>query len=427
LEMSVQEFLNSISNPRTRKGYRFGLNKFVGWFGKSAEESLAMRQEDLTQKAGETLVEYRNRAARFEKEIEKFHSYLIEKGYSINSARNMTLGVRQLFRYYQMPVMMRSGSKVSQTVKTTKNFPLSIEHVRRMFHVANLKERIVLSLAVDTGLRISDFLAIKKNDLPPLDVEPPIAFTLLTQKEKIPAHCFLSQETVNQLKTYLPTLKKKNNDYLFGSNRKSHISDEAVSKMLNRLAEKAQIDLNGKSLTFHCFRKMFLSASIDSGIGLTAGKKLCGKAIARSDDTYLTTVKLREKFIQLKKFLTIKQSPEIESQQIEKLSALVAKLAEELDQQKLVSQAITNQNLKIRKEFKENVAELNKELAFARVLGEQVEKIGEVVKKWQEEKIELEAKVAGIESFQKLILEQPDDAVLEFIRDVRRQLREQGS
>ena len=146
-----------------------------------------------------------------------------------------------------------------------------------------------------------------------------------------------------------------------------------------------------------------------------------------SDDTYLTTVKLREKFVQLKKFLTIKQSPEIESQQIEKLSALVAKLAEELDQQKLVSQAVTNQNLKIRKEFKENVAELNKELAFARVLGEQVEKIGEVVKKWQEEKIELEAKVAGIESFQKLVLDQPDDVVLEFIKDVRRQLKEQGS
>jgi hypothetical protein len=44
---------------------------------------------------------------------------------------------------------------------------------------------------------------------------------------------------------------------------------------------------------------MSLSASIDSGIGLTAGKKLCGKAIAQSDDTYLTTAKLREKFTQL--------------------------------------------------------------------------------------------------------------------------------
>jgi integrase len=422
--MSVQEFLNSISNPRTRKGYRFGLNKFVEWFGKPAEEILAMRQEDLTQRPGENLVEYRNRAARFEKEIEKFHSHLIENGYSINSARNMTLGLRQLFRYYQMPVTMRSGSKVSQMVKTTKNFPLTIEHVRKMFQVANLKERMVLALAVDTGLRISDFLSIKKTDLPPLDAEPPIAFTLLTQKEKIPAHCFLSKETVDQLKTYLPTLRKKNNEYLFASNGKSHISDEAVSKMLNRLAEKAQINLNGKSLTFHCFRKMFLSASIDSGIGLTAGKKLCGKAIARSDDTYLTTVKLKEKFIQLKKFLTIKQSPEIESQQMEKLSALVAKLAEELEQQKTVSQAVASENSRIRREFEERVAELNEKLASARLIEEQVARIGEGVKRWQEEKGELEAKVAGIESFQKLILDQPDDVVLEFIKAVRRQLRE---
>jgi len=427
LEMSVQEFLNSVSNPRTRKGYRFGLNKFVDWVGKSAEELLAMRQEDLTQKPGENLIEYKNRAARFEKEIEKFHSYLIEKGYSINSARNMTLGVRQLFRYYQMPVMMRSGSKVSQTVQTTKNFPLTIEHVRKMFEVANLKERTVLSVAVDTGLRISDFLAIKKTDLPSLNVEPPIAFTVLTQKEKITANCFLSQESVELLRTYLSTLQKKNNVYLFSSNGKSHISDEAISKMLNRLAERAQIDLNGKSLSFHCFRKMFLSVSIDSGIGLTAGKKLCGKAIAKSDDTYLTTVKLREKFVQLKKFLAIRQSVKSESQQVEKLGSLVAKLAEELEQQKLVAQAVSGENLKIRREFKERVAELNEEVAVTRLVGEQVEKIGEGVKRWQEEKGEIEAKIAGIENFQKLVLEQPDEIILEFVRDIRRQLKEQRS
>jgi hypothetical protein len=48
-------------------------------------------------------------------------------------------------------------------------------------------------------------------------------------------------------------------------------------------------------------------------------------------------------------------------------------------------------------------------------------------KKWQEEKREVEAKIAGIESFQKLVLDQPDDVVLEFIKDIRRQLREQSS
>jgi len=113
-------------------------------------------------KPGENLVEYKNRAARFEKEIERFHSYLIAEGYSINSARNMTLGISQLFRYYQMPVRMRSGSKVSQTVQTTKNFPLSIEHVRKMFEVANLKERTILSLAVDTDCEFRISLKLRK-------------------------------------------------------------------------------------------------------------------------------------------------------------------------------------------------------------------------------------------------------------------------
>jgi hypothetical protein len=39
----------------------------------------------------------------------------------------------------------------------------------------------------------------------------------------------------------------------------------------------------------------------------------------------------------------------------------------------------------------------------------------------------LEAKIAGVESFQKLVLEQPDDVVLAFIKDIRRQLKERGS
>ena len=252
-----------------------------------------------------------------------------------------------------------------------------------------------------------------------------LAFTLLTQKEKITANCFLSQESVDLLKTYLPTLQKKNNVYLFSSNGKSHLSDEAISKMLNRLSEKAQINLNGKSLSFHCFRKMFLSTSIDSGIGLTAGKKLCGKAIPKSDDTYLTTVKLKEKFIQLKKFLTIMQSIKSEDQQFEKLGSIVAKLAEELEQQKIIAQAVSGENLKIKSEFKEQVAKLNEEITVTRLVGEQVAKIGEGVKRWQVEKGEIEARIAGIVSFQKLVLDQPDEVVLEFIRDVRRQLKEQ--
>ena len=60
-------------------------------------------------------------------------------------------------------------------------------------------------------------------------------------------------------------------------------------------------------------------------------------------------------------------------------------------------------------------------------LSEQIVQVGEGLKRWQEEKGELEAKIAGIVNFQKLVLEQPDVVILEFIKDVRRQLEEQGS
>jgi integrase len=348
LELSVQDFLNSISNINTRTGYRFGINKFVEWFGKSAEQILIMRQEDLTQEAGENLIEYKNRAVRFQKEIEKFHSYLIERGYSINSARNMTIGIRQLFRYYQMPVIMRSGSRVTQTVQTTKSFPLTIEHVRMMFGVSNLKERTILSMAVDTGLRISDFISIKTADLPPLDDEPPLAFDLLTQKEKIVSHCFLSQESVELLKRYLPTTQKRDNVYLFARNSRRHISDEAINKMLKRLAKKAQIHLNNKKLTFHCFRKMFLSTSIDSGIGLTAGKLMCGKAVPKSDRTYLITTKLRKHFIQLKRFLSLNQQQKLEIDRIESLKKAIVKLQEDFNTQKTIAETVSEENFKLK-------------------------------------------------------------------------------
>lgn len=352
MELSIQEFLGSVSNPNTKKGYRHGIKKFCEWFGKSAENVLELRKDDLTQRTGENLVEYRNRAARFEKEIEKFHGYLLEQHYTINTARNLTLGIRQLFRYYEMGIRFRTGSKVAKTVKTERNFPLTIEHVRKMFRVADLRERTILGMATDLGLRIGDFLAIKKTDLPSPDQEPPISFDIMTTKEAVVAHGFLSQETVSLLQIYLPTLEKKNgNVHLFPSNAESHISDEWMNRLLQNLAVKARIALYGKDLTFHCFRKMFLSAAIDSGIGLTAGKKLCGKAVAQSDDTCLTTVNLRQKFIQLKKFLTIREQPKVETEKIESLKSAIVSLQEDLDRQKLITETISGENIRIKKEL----------------------------------------------------------------------------
>lgn len=380
MELSVEAFLDSVTNPHTKKEYRYGVKAFCEWFGKSAEEILRMRQEDLLPREGEDLVERRFRTARFEREIEKFHDSVTKQGKSINTARTATLGIRQLFRFYQMPLPMRKGTRVTKTVKTTKSFPLRIDHVREMFKVADLRERVMLSMATDLALRISDFIRLRESDLPDLSQEPPIPFEIMTGKEDVTANAFLSAETVELLKSYSVHLDQREKDrreraerqggafrenlYLFPSSGSKPITEERVNGLLKILAEKAQINTNGKSLTFHCFRKMFLSASIDSGIGLTAGNKLIGKAIPQSDDTYLTTAQLKAKFIQLKKFLTIKQTPKPESEErIESLKNIVAKLQQDLVQQKVLTQTVTEKNIQISKDLEK----LKKQLAEAQL------------------------------------------------------------
>lgn len=58
------------------------------------------------------------------------------------------------------------------------------------------------------------------------------------------------------------------------------------------------------------------------------------------------------KFIQLKKFLTIKQTLEPGNQEkIESLKDAVTKLQQDLTQQQVVTQTVTEKNIKITKEF----------------------------------------------------------------------------
>ena len=97
LELSVKQFLEATPNDNTRKLYRVGIKKFSEYLKKTPEDILQMRKDDLTQRPDENIVDFRNRAARFEKLIEDFYNNLVKEGYSINSARSMTIGIRQLF------------------------------------------------------------------------------------------------------------------------------------------------------------------------------------------------------------------------------------------------------------------------------------------------------------------------------------------
>lgn len=118
-EMSAKErFLDYYKNARSKgtyKSYKRGLALFEEYYGKSSDVALEERKQDVASEDYE-------QNQRFVREVEKFHAWLLDRDYSINTARTMTLGIMQLFRYYGVPIVLPPQSKASKTVMTTKTY-----------------------------------------------------------------------------------------------------------------------------------------------------------------------------------------------------------------------------------------------------------------------------------------------------------------
>ncbi len=296
----TEQFLNYIKEAKSKntyKSYKRGIALFEEFYGKTSDVALKERREDIASEDFQ-----RNR--RFAREIEKFHAWMLKEGYTINSARANTIGIRQLFKFYGMPITLEAQSSVSKTVITTKDFVPTIEQYRSAFNCSDLQTRIIISMGLDLGWRIGDFLSLKIEDIPDLNQPTPIPFELITEKEDVISKTFLSAETVELLKTYIPTLKE--NPYLFPSNGKGALKGEAINYKIREAFKKAKIMIpKGKRLRFHAFRKRFLSTCANLKIDVNIAKILCGKSVEKSMLTYLSEVEHKNAFIEVKQVLSV--------------------------------------------------------------------------------------------------------------------------
>jgi integrase len=322
------EFYDSFpADTGTRSQYRYGLRKFAEWFKHSPDEILKMRREDLK-------LEDAHERKRFDRELEHFYNDMKKQGMSVNTARSQCSGLRQFFRYNDVPIALRRGSPIAKSQMTDKTYPLTIEDVRRMFNVADLRQRVMLSMAKDLALRIGDFVQIKKADLPDLNQEPPVPFDVMTHKEGVLAKGHLSAETVELLKTYLPTISASANPYLFPSNGKGNIDADTVGWNLKQLAKKAGLTIPaGKQLTFHAFRKLFISTGKNLNVDPDVIKAMCGKQVPQDIMTYMTTVQWREKFSKIADVLKIQGLTTKNHARLEDLKEQVENLTKQLADQ----------------------------------------------------------------------------------------------
>ncbi|MCK4320722.1 tyrosine-type recombinase/integrase, partial [Candidatus Bathyarchaeota archaeon] len=305
-QYTVEDFLDYLEKSKSKntyKSYKRSIALFSEYFDKTPNEVLKLRRQDWK---SDDLHQKR----RFAREIEKFHRWMINKGYTINSARANTIGVLQLFRYFEMPLTTLSD-EIKRTTVTTKDFVPRVEQYRLMFKVADdLRSRLIISMGIDLGWRIGDFAKLRKDILPDLEQDAPILFELITEKENVIAKSFLSQETVDLLKVYLATVKDNPNPYLFPSNKEGYFDPESINRILRKLAAKANVMIpKTKRLRFHAFRKRFLSECANLRVDVNTAKILVGKSVSKDMLTYLSEVEHRESFIRVHQRLRLTETP----------------------------------------------------------------------------------------------------------------------
>lgn len=293
----MEKFLSSVRKS-TANSWRRGITLFTEWYGKSVDTILQERKKDLIPRPNENFIDQKNRSDRFERELEKFHKWMVNKGYAINTARSYCTSVLQLFRYYSMPIPLRRRSPISQTTISTEDFRLKPKHVRAMFHVAkDLRSKLLISMGNDLGWGISDIIKIRRDELPDLNQNPPIYWERTRGKTKQIAKTCLSETTIILLKEYLfnfPT----DNPYLFHSNG-TYISDVTVNQRLRDLAHDSGIKIGNKRLHWHLFRKMNISQAKNIGIDPDTIKVMVGKAVPKSLLTYMTDINIVDAFKKL--------------------------------------------------------------------------------------------------------------------------------
>jgi len=276
-------WLESYGSKNTRRNYKRGWTRFKNFLGKKTEQILAERKADLSSEDAFL-------RKRYEREVVAFFNNQKEKGGSLNTAILMATAPRAFFGFFELPLRLKRGS-IPQFVMAIGEHRLTLENLKAMFTVGDLRSRVIISMAKDMGIRISDFKKILKEEVRVLlSQTAPVEFRVLTRKETIIARTHLSEETLELLKVYIPTLSQEN-EYLFPS-EKSCLNEDTINKIIQNLAEQAKIPLTGR-LSFKCFRKLFLSLCSNLGISDWHSRIMCGKKVDRSILTYLNSIDLK--------------------------------------------------------------------------------------------------------------------------------------
>ena len=217
-----------------------------------------------------------------------------------SSSINRKLSVIKGFydHLYQMNLINLNELKTIVTQKLEKNLPklLSekeilhlIDKSKEMYvenpskNISYLRIQVILEILYSTGLRISELLNIKINQV--ANIKDKLYINGKGNKQRL---VIFNKNALDLLKNWISIMIKNNknkNSYLFENvNNIKVISRQQIYKDLKKLALKAKIDV--EKLSPHSIRHSFASHMLNRGADLRSIQKLLGHSDISTTEIY---------------------------------------------------------------------------------------------------------------------------------------------
>ena len=284
--------------PNTRRRYIRLMDAFLSRFEIDNLEILYnMRIEDLEAKDSRD-------QGRVERLVKTYMDELVKKGQKPQSVAHSYKAIQHFFNSQGKKTKLEinprdvpKGESIGRSLITKDKIKLVWDSAGS----AKLRNRALMMLLKDTGLRISDALAfnveayttaqtVENESKEPFRIFDPA----VTKKCGVVAYVIIGPESIQALDLYLKERcasgKLSPTDPLFvtevegGPRHKGErMRPDAGTEELLRLANMANI---GKRYGAHSFRKYFITQMQSAGLSEPWIKRLCGKSLGASDSPY---------------------------------------------------------------------------------------------------------------------------------------------
>jgi len=186
--------------------------------------------------------------------------------------------------------VIKSPQKVDlKFAKRNKKLPVVLSHneIEKIIKVTdNARYKLMISLGYGCGLRVSEVINLKVVDL---DIDE-LVVHIKNTKGKKDRISILPEKLQNDLRNLIAG--KKNDDYIFDSNRGGKLTTASLQKMFRKSLQKTNVS---KTATFHSLRHSFATHLLENGTDVRYVQELLGHSNIRTTQIYtqVTNPKLK--------------------------------------------------------------------------------------------------------------------------------------